>query len=78
MTTDVTTGDSETQVSAQIVSEIRANLFGTIRLLRISSRTTLSSAHSKRLLSLARQLESFIDPITTLVEYATAKPEGRS
>ena len=79
MTTDVTTRDNETQISTGIVSELRSHLFGSIRILRASSRQTLSSAHSKRLLNLARQLESFIDPITTLVEVAVvAKPEGRS
>jgi hypothetical protein len=74
MVTNVTTRDSELQISAE-VSEIRADLFRIVRKLRIASRQTLSSAHSKRLLHIARGIEQLVEPVTTLFEHANAKPK---
>lgn len=73
--TDITNTDqSQTQISGE-VSSIRWHLFSAVRGLRVSSRRTLSSAHSLRLRNLARMLEQTIDPISVIVE--RANPEGR-
>jgi hypothetical protein len=66
------------QVLAPEVLGIRADLTSAVGKLRVSSRRTLSSAHSRRLRNLARLLESVIPPICCIVERAHAKPEARA
>jgi hypothetical protein len=70
------TGPAQAQTSTEIVSvvEVRGHIRAIVQILRVSARQTLYSQNSKRLLRLARQLESFVAPISTLVEAANARP----